>query len=734
MLTSRFLRVFHKRAGPANHLVQRSAGGNHRVDGIFLLDAEIEKSRFGDFARGTDCGNDFAAGRYALAADAKRVGESGKVRRDERRGDVTLVVEELLPLANHSEIAVIDDGDFHVELFLDDGRQLAHGHLEPAVARDDPDFVARPSEFGADGCGQGKAHRAQPPRGDQGARLIVVVVLRLPHLVLADVGDDDCFAAGFLPEIVDDVRGVEMAAVGQALYVADGGIAFEFVDVSDPLAAVERLEAGQQFFENLARIADERGIHFDVLIDFGAVDFDVNLAGLLRVGAQIAGDAVVEAHAHGDEEIGVLNGVVHPGLAVHAHHAEVQRIACRECAEAEERHGHGEISGADEFLKNAHRARNQDAVAGENDGPLRGVEELDGARELLLVVILAIALEREIGRSILPVELAGGLLRVFGHVHEDRPRAAGGCNDKRFAKRPRDIFGAGNNHIVLRDGHGDAGDVGFLEGVRAEELAADLAGDANNRRGIKHGGGDARDHICCARAGSGHGDADAAARAGVPVGHVRGALLVADEDVVNGGSAQRVVGRQNRPARVAEEVLHAEAHECFAEDFGASHFFHTALAEAADSTVFAGAVIFVTAPRDADETRCAYLAITPVAKRGTGGVHSVRRRRTSSSASSTLSARPGISKTTVSPSRTAAIGPPTAASGATWPAIRPCVAPEKRPSVRSATVSPKPAPTSAAVTASISPMPGPPFGPSYRMTTTSPALIAPCSTAAKAAS
>ena len=40
------------------------------------------------------------------------------------------------------------------------------------------------------------------------------------------------------------------------------------------------------------------------------------------------------------------------------------------------------------------------------------------------------------------------------------------------------------------------------------------------------------------------------------------------------------------------------------------------------------------------------------------------------------------------------------------------VAPEKRPSVSSATSSPSPAPTRAAVTASISRMPGPPRGPS----------------------
>ena len=64
--------------------------------------------------------------------------------------------------------------------------------------------------------------------------------------------------------------------------------------------------------------------------------------------------------------------------------------------------------------------------------------------------------------------------------------------------------------------------------------------------------------------------------------------------------------------------------------------------------------------------------------------------------------------TMMSPSRTAAIGPPRAASGATWPTMKPRVAPEKRPSVISATDSPSPAPTIAAVTASISRIPGPP--------------------------
>ena len=66
----------------------------------------------------------------------------------------------------------------------------------------------------------------------------------------------------------------------------------------------------------------------------------------------------------------------------------------------------------------------------------------------------------------------------------------------------------------------------------------------------------------------------------------------------------------------------------------------------------------------------------------------------------------------VSPSRTTASGPPRAASGDTWPTMNPRVAPEKRPSVTSATLSPRPAPTTSRVTLSISRMPGPPAGPS----------------------
>ena len=70
-------------------------------------------------------------------------------------------------------------------------RQLARGHLEAAVAGDHPDLVVGQREARADRRRQREAHRAEAARGDELARVVVLVVLRLPHLVLADVGDDE---------------------------------------------------------------------------------------------------------------------------------------------------------------------------------------------------------------------------------------------------------------------------------------------------------------------------------------------------------------------------------------------------------------------------------------------------------------------------------------------------------------------------------------------------------------
>src|SRR5207253_4803085 len=136
---------------------------------------------------------------------------------------------------------------------------------------------------------------------------LVLVVLRLPHLMLAHIGDDERLAVGEAPEIVDDVRGVEMSVIGKVLNVAHGRIALQRRDMREPGSAIHWGDMRQPFVERGAQILRNRYIDANVLIELGAIDVDVNLSSGGRVRLEVAGYAVVEAHPQRDEEVGLLD-------------------------------------------------------------------------------------------------------------------------------------------------------------------------------------------------------------------------------------------------------------------------------------------------------------------------------------------------------------------------------------------------------------------------------------------
>ena len=80
--------------------------------------------------------------------------------------------------------------------------------------------------------------------------------------------------------------------------------------------------------------------------------------------------------------------------------------------------------------------------------------------------------------------------------------------------------------IVLGDRARDAGHVGFLESVVADDGGAYLAADDHQRNGVHIGCRYAGDGVGGARSAGDHHDAYSAGRPGVAVGHVHGALLV----------------------------------------------------------------------------------------------------------------------------------------------------------------------------------------------------------------
>jgi len=212
----------HAGRGAADHVVERGTGGHHGIDAVLLLDLELDQRRALGGAGSLHGGGHLAAGVHPLAVDAEGLREFHEVRGEDGRGGVAALVEQGLPLADHAEEAVVDDGDVHLDVLLDGRHELGEGHLEAAVPRHHPDLGLGPGQLGADGRRQGEAHGAGSAAGEEAALPVVLVVLGLPHLVLAHVRDHDGLALRQPPEVMHHVGRVEVAVIGQVLDVAHG--------------------------------------------------------------------------------------------------------------------------------------------------------------------------------------------------------------------------------------------------------------------------------------------------------------------------------------------------------------------------------------------------------------------------------------------------------------------------------------------------------------------------------
>ena len=60
-----------------------------------------------------------------------------------------------------------------------------------------------------------------------------------------------------------------------------------------------------QLWQHALDVADDGDVGGAVLADFGRIDIDVDHFGMRREGGQTAGDAVVEADAERDQQVGV---------------------------------------------------------------------------------------------------------------------------------------------------------------------------------------------------------------------------------------------------------------------------------------------------------------------------------------------------------------------------------------------------------------------------------------------
>src|SRR5690606_582563 len=135
--------------------------------------------------------------------------------------------------------------------------------------------------------------------------------------------------------------------------------------------------------------------------------------------------------------------------------------------------------------------------------------------------------------------------------------------------------GPSHEVVVLRDRHGDAGNVRLLEGVLSEREGTHLAGDGHQRGAVHPGVGDRRDQVRRARTARRDADTDLSTGAGITLGGVPGSLLMAAEYVMELTLVigERVVEGHDRPAGNAEDQVDALADECLADDLCTGTFF-----------------------------------------------------------------------------------------------------------------------------------------------------------------
>ncbi|MNN57032.1 hypothetical protein D3C81_1719960 [compost metagenome] len=109
---------------------------------------------------------------------------------------ITIVIDQFLPLAYHSEYLVIDYNHFYWNVVNGTNSKLLSTHLHTTITVNGNNESVWMCHLCTDRCRETKSHCAKATRSDPGTRLVELVILSSPHLVLTNVSRYDSFAVG----------------------------------------------------------------------------------------------------------------------------------------------------------------------------------------------------------------------------------------------------------------------------------------------------------------------------------------------------------------------------------------------------------------------------------------------------------------------------------------------------------------------------------------------------------
>ena len=305
-------------------------------------------------------------------------------------------------------------------------------------------------------------------------------------------------------------------------------------------------------------VADDRHVGMAVFADLGRIDVGVNHLGPRREGVKLSGHPVVEAGAQRDQQVAALQRRHRSDRAVHAGHAQVLEVRVRERTARHQRGDHRDTGQFRQLGQLLGCLAADDAAAHVQHRFARSRDQLGRLTNLLAVRfgVRFVAGQVHFRR---PTERALTLQHILGDVDEHRARTSRGRDVEGLGHHPRNVVAGANQEVVLGDRHGDAGDVGLLEGVRADQRTADLPCHGDHRDRVHLRVGQWRHQVGGTGTRSRHAHPDLARRVRVATGGVAGALLVADQHVAQLFRVeQRVVDGEHGTAGNPEDDLDVE--------------------------------------------------------------------------------------------------------------------------------------------------------------------------------
>src|SRR5258708_40225639 len=108
-------------------------------------------------------------------------------------------MEELLPLAHHTQVAIVHNGNFKHQALLLYSSEFLDVHLDAAITCHYPHRCIGYAHLDAHSSRESKTHRAETARGNMAIEAGPRVVAWRPHLVLPHLRDDNSRPRRFFP-------------------------------------------------------------------------------------------------------------------------------------------------------------------------------------------------------------------------------------------------------------------------------------------------------------------------------------------------------------------------------------------------------------------------------------------------------------------------------------------------------------------------------------------------------